>query len=149
MASFNKVILAGNMTREPQLSFTPGNTPVCEFGIATNRRYRDREGNQKEEVCYVDLVAYGKTAENINQYMNKGRPLLVEGRLRFRQWTNKEGQNRSKLDVFVENFSFIDSRGGGGQGGDRGRATVSAGVSGDGPAPADDEPPPENPDIPF
>lgn len=107
MASFNRVILAGNLTRDPQLSYTPSNTPVCEFGLATNRKWRDREGGTKEEVCFVDLTAYGRQAEVINQYMGKGRSILVEGRLRFSQWTSKDGQKRNKLDVIVENFTFL------------------------------------------
>lgn len=152
MASFNRVILAGNLTRDPQLSYTPSNTPVCEFGIATNRKWRDREGNQKEEVCFVDLSAYGRTAETINQYMKKGRPILVEGRLRYHQWTSKEGQKRSKLDVLVETFSFIDggSGGGGGAGGARPAARPGQAAAGDeGPPPDDYGPPAEDPNIPF
>lgn len=158
MASFNRVILAGNLTRDPQLSYTPSNVSVCEFGLAVNRRWRDRDGNQKDEVCYVDVVAYGRTGEVINQYMKKGRPLLVEGRLRYRQWTNKEGQNRSKLDVMVENFTFLDSGGGGGQGGGGGRGggqsrpapAAQAPVQHDeGPPPQMDDLPPEDPEVPF
>ena len=157
MANFNRVIVAGNLTRDPQLSYTPSNTPVCEFGMAINRKWRDRDGNSKDEVCYVDLIAYARQAEVINQYMGKGRPMLVEGRLRFRQWTSKEGQNRSKLDVVVENFTFLGSPPqGGGQGragGGAGRAPAQA--PGQGPAPADDVPPPpdemppDDPDVPF
>ena len=118
MASFNRVILAGNLTRDPQLSYTPSNTPVCEFGLATNRKWKDKDGNMKEDVCFVDITAYGRQAEVINQYMSKGRSILVEGRLRFSQWTNKEGQKRSKLDVIAENFTFLGGggAGGGGQG---------------------------------
>ena len=149
MANYNRVILAGNLTRDPQLSYTPSNTPVCEFGMALNRRWRDRDGNQKDEVCFVDLSAYGRTAETINQYMRKGRPILVEGRLRYRQWTNKEGQNRSKLDVLVESFSFVDSAGGGvGGAGGRPAAKPAAGAAEDGP-PDDFGPPIEDPNIPF
>lgn len=109
MASFNRVILAGNLTRDPALSYTPSNTPVCEFGMATNRKWRDKDGNSKEEVCYVDCQVFGKTAELVNQYFSKGKPILVEGRLRYRDWTNKEGQKRNKLDVLVETFTFIES----------------------------------------
>ncbi len=149
MASYNRVILAGNLTRDPQLSYTPSNTALCEFGMATNRRWRDRDGNQKDEVCYVDLNAYGRTGETINQYMRKGRAILVEGRLRFRQWTNKEGQNRSKLDVLVENFSFLDSGGGGG-GGSRPAARPAQAEAAEEAPPAEEYvPPPENPEIPF
>jgi single-strand DNA-binding protein len=145
MASFNRVILAGNLTRDPQLSYTPSNTPVVEFGLAVNRKWRDREGNMKEDVCFVDINAFGRPAETINQYMSKGRPILIEGRLRLRQWTNKEGQNRSKLDVVVDNFTFL---GGGGQGGSgRGRASAEAGAA---VASHDDEPPPaDDQDVPF
>ena len=154
MANFNRVILAGNLTRDPQLSYTPSNTAVCEFGMAINRRWRDRDGNNKDEVCFVDLIAYGRTAEVINQYMSKGRAILVEGRLRFRQWTNKEGQNRSKLDVFVDSCTFLGSPqgGGGARAGAPARAAAPAAAS----APADDEAPPpvddlpvDDPDVPF
>ena len=144
MASFNRVILVGNLTRDPQLSYTPSNTPVCEFGLATNRKWRDKDGNNKEDVCFVDITAYGRQAEVINQYMSKGRPILVEGRLRFSQWTNKEGQKRSKLDVIAENFTFLDSGGGGGQG-----ARQNGGGQ-EQPAPApDQEGPVPDSEIPF
>ena len=146
MANFNRVILAGNLTRDPQLSYTPSNTAVCEFGMALNRRWRDRDGNQKDEVCYVDLTTYGPRAETLNQYMSKGRSLLVEGRLRYRQWTNKEGQNRSKLDVVVENFTFLG--GGGGGGGGQGRAPARSAPADNAP-PVDDGPPVNDADIPF
>ena len=111
MASFNKVILLGNLTRNPQLRYLPNNNPVCEFGLAVNRSWRDREGNQHEEVCFVDLSAFGRQAETINQYMSKGRPLLVEGRLKYDTWTGQDGQKRSKLSVVVENFQFVGPRG--------------------------------------
>ena len=144
MASFNRVILAGNLTRDPELSYTPNNTPVCKFGMAVNRRWRDRDGNQKEEVCYVDLTAFGRGGETINQYMTKGRPLLVEGRLHFSRWTDKEGQNRNKLEVVVENFTFLG--GGRGEGGSSRGAPASRDA---GPPPVDDAPPAEDADIPF
>jgi single-strand DNA-binding protein len=155
MASFNRVILAGNLTRDPQLSYTPSNVPVCEIGLATNRKFRDKDGNQREEVCFVDLQAFGRTAEMINQYFQKGRPILVEGRLRYREWTNKEGQKRNKLDVMVENFAFIDSGGGGrGQAGGGGGYRSQGGGAPraqepDAPPPMDDMPPPADADIPF
>jgi single-strand DNA-binding protein len=149
MASFNRVILAGNLTRDPQLSYTPSNTPVCEFGMAINRKWRDRDGNQKDEVCFVDLSAYGRMAETINQYMKKGSPMLVEGRLRYRQWTNKEGQNRSKLDVHVDNFTFLGGGGGGANASRPAARPAQAGASEE-PPPVDDYgPPPEDPNIPF
>jgi len=154
MANFNRVILAGNLTRDPQLSYTPSNTAVCEFGMATNRRWRDKDGNTKEEVCFVDLTSYGRTAEVINQYMAKGRSILVEGRLRFSQWTNKEGQKRNRLDVVVDSCTFLGSPqgGGGARAGAPARAAAPAAAS----APADDEAPPpvddlpvDDPDVPF
>lgn len=151
MASYNRVILAGNLTRDPQLSYTPSNTPVCEFGLATNRRWKDRNGTMREEVCFVDLVSYGRGAEVINQYMRKGQPMLVEGRLRFRQWTNQEGQKRSKLDVFVENFTFLGGGpgGGGGRGaGGAGRTQADGGEAWDAGPSQDDSPPPEDGDVP-
>jgi len=150
MANFNRVILAGNLTRDPQLSYTPSNTPVCEFGMAINRRWRDRDGNNKDEVCFVDLIAYGRPAEVINQYMTKGRAILVEGRLRFRQWTSKEGQNRSKLDVVVDNFTFLGGgQGGGARAGAPARAAAPAeAADNEAPPPADDLPP-DDPDVPF
>ena len=117
MAGYNRVILMGNLTRDPQLRYLPNNTAVCEFGIAANRRFRDRDGNQKEEVCFVDVTAWGRQAETINQYMGKGRPILVEGRLKFDQWTGQDGQRRSKLTVVAENFQFVGSREGSGGGG--------------------------------
>ncbi len=117
MANYNKVILAGNLTRDPQLSYTPSQTPVCEFGMAINRRYRGGDGQQREDTCFVECQAWGKTGEIINQYMSKGRPLLVEGRLTYDAWEGKDGQRRSKLRVTVENFQFLGGGGGGGQGG--------------------------------
>ncbi|MHC4445367.1 MAG: single-stranded DNA-binding protein [Planctomycetota bacterium] len=146
MANFNRVILAGNLTRDPQLSYTPSNTAVCEFGMAVNRKWRDREGNMKDEVCYVDLVTYGQRAETINKYMNKGRPIMVEGRLRFQNWTNKEGQNRNKLDVVVENFTFL---GGGQRAGVGSQGGSSQAASDQAPPVMDDVPPMDSDEIPF
>jgi single-strand DNA-binding protein len=160
-ANFNRVILAGNLTRDPQLSYTAGNTPVCKFGLATNRKFRDRDNNTKEEVCFVDLTAFGKPAEIINQYMGKGRSILVEGRLHYHQWTDKEGKNRTKLEVIVENFTFLGDRqgggaegGGGAQRGGYNRAAAGGGrpaaaPAGDDEPPIDDAPPPSDADIPF
>lgn len=104
MANFNKVILAGNLTRDPQLSYTPSQTAVCEFGMAINRKWKDTN-----EVCFVDCQAWGKTGEIINQHMSKGRPLLVDGRLTFDAWEGKDGKKHSRLRVTVENFQFLGS----------------------------------------
>jgi single-strand DNA-binding protein len=111
MANYNKVILLGNMTRDPQLKYLPSNLAVCEFGLAINHRWRDKDGNQKEEVCFVDVSAFGRQGETINQYMTKGKPILVEGRLRFDSWTGQDGQKRSKLSVVAETFQFVGARG--------------------------------------
>lgn len=110
MANYNRVILLGNLTRDPELRYLPNNTPVCEFGMAINHRWRDRDGNQREDVCFVDIAAFGKQGETINQYMSKGRQLLVEGRLRYDSWTAQDGSKRSKLSVVADNFQFVGSR---------------------------------------
>ena len=111
MANFNKIMLMGNLTRDPQLTYLPSNTPAVEIGLAVNRRFRKQDGEQGEETLFVDCRAYGKTAELINQYCAKGRPLFVEGRLQLDRWTDKDGNQRSKHRVFIENFQFVDSRG--------------------------------------
>jgi single-strand DNA-binding protein len=117
MASYNKIILMGNLTRDPQLSYLPSQTPVVEIGLAVNRRWRDQSGQQREDVCFVDCRCYGRQAETINQYMRKGRPILVEGRLELDQWEAQDGSKRSKHRVFIERFSFVDSGQGGSGGG--------------------------------
>lgn len=110
MANFNKIFLMGNLTRDPQLSYLPSQTAVVEFGIAVNRKWKSKDGEDKEEVCFVDCRAYGRTAENINKYLAKGRPLFVEGRLTFDSWTAQDGSKRSKHRVTVENFQFLDQQ---------------------------------------
>jgi len=112
MANYNKVILAGNLTRDPQLSYTPTQTPVVDFGMAINRTWRGQDGEKREETCFVDCRAFGRQAETINQYLSKGRPVLVEGRLHFSSW-EKDGRKHSKLRVTVENFQFLGSAQGG------------------------------------
>ncbi len=110
MANFNKVILAGNLTRDPELRFTPKGTAIAEFGLAINRSWKDESGQTKEEVTFVDITAYGRQAEVIGQYFKKGRPILMEGRLRYDSWDDKAtGQKRSRLKVQLEAFQFIDS----------------------------------------
>jgi len=116
MASYNRIVLVGNLTRDPQLSYTPANTAICKFGIATNHKWKDRDGGAREEVCFVDCTVFGKAAETFNQYMAKGRSVLVEGRLKLDQWTSPEGDKRSKHEVVVENFIFL----GGGRPGESG-----------------------------
>jgi len=119
MAYYNKVILIGNLTRDPQMSYLPSQTPVVEFGLAINRRWRGQDGQQRDETCFIDCRAYGRSAETINQYMVKGRSILIEGRLQFDTWEGKDGTRRSKHRVVVENFQFVSPGGAGGQRGPR------------------------------
>jgi single-strand DNA-binding protein len=144
MANFNKVILAGNLTRDPQLSYLPSQTPVVEFGLAINRRWRGQNGEQREETCFVDCRCYGKQAETFNQYMSKGQPVLVEGRLQFDSWEGPDGQKRSKHRVVVQNYQFL--------GGPRGapqRPAQQAARPAEMQAEEPPEPPPSDDDIPF
>ncbi len=104
--NFNKVILAGYLTRDPQLSFTPAQKPVVDFGLAINRNWTGQDGQKREETCFVDCRAFGKTAETINQYLAKGKPILLEGRLHFSAW-EKDGRKFNKLRVTVDQFQFV------------------------------------------
>ena len=150
MANFNKVILAGNLTRDPELRYTPKGTAIAKFGLAINRTWKNEAGETKEEVTFVDVDAFSRSAELIGQYFKKGRPILIEGRLRLDTWDDKQtNQKKSKLGVVMESFQFLDSQ-----------------RSGDGAAPAaaaprpkpvaappepgpDSEPPPVEDDVPF
>jgi len=110
MASFNRVILAGNLTRDPELRYTPKGTAVAKIGLAINRNYTTETGEKKEEVTFVDVEAWGRQAEVVAQYFKKGRPILVEGRLKLDTWEDKNThQKQSKLKVVLEGFSFVDS----------------------------------------
>jgi len=112
MANFNKVILAGNLTRDPELRYTPKGSAVVKFTLAINRTWKNEAGENKEEVSFVDVEAWGRQAEVIAQYMRKGRPFLVDGRLKQDTWEDKNThQKQSKLKVVLEGFSFIDSKG--------------------------------------
>lgn len=151
MASFNRVILAGNMTRDPELAHTASNMPICKFGLATNRKWRDKNsGENREEVCYVDCTAFGRTAEVIHQYFGKGKSILIEGRLQFSQWEAQDGSKRSKLGVVAERFEFIGSSSGEQRDGGRApsRQTAAPAASG-APMPSDDYGPPADGDVPF
>jgi single-strand DNA-binding protein len=112
MATYNKVLIMGNLTRDPELKQTPSNQSVAQIGIAMNRKFKDREGTMREETTFVDCEAWGRTAEVMAQYLTKGKPVFVEGRLKLDQWQDKDGNNRSKLKVVIESFQFIDSKGG-------------------------------------
>ncbi len=120
MASYNKVILMGNLTRDPELRQTQSGTSVCRFSIAVNRSFNSQDGSSRDETCFIEIDSFGKSAENIAKYFNKGKPILVEGRLRQDSWEDKQsGQKRTKLMVVLERFEFVggprnDSNGGGG-----------------------------------
>jgi single-strand DNA-binding protein len=115
MASFNKVLLLGNLTRDPQMRYLPSQQPVTEFGLACNRKYKTQSGESREEVTFIDCTAWGRTAEIINQYCTKGKPIFVEGRLKYDTWEDKNGGGkRHKLTVTVENIQLLGGRDGGG-----------------------------------
>lgn len=127
-ASFNKVILVGNLTRDPELRYTPKGSANARLGLAVNRKYKDANGQLQEEVSFIDIDAWGQQAETIAQYMRKGGAMLIEGRLRQESWEDKQtGQKRTALRVVLENFQFL----GGGQ-----RAGEGAPASGPAPRPA-------------
>ncbi|MFI4912398.1 MAG: single-stranded DNA-binding protein [Sedimentisphaeraceae bacterium JB056] len=117
MSSYNKIILLGNLTRDPQMSYLPSGTPVVDFGLATNRRWTGQDGQQRDETCFVDCRMFGKRAEVIQRYFKKGAPIFVDGRLTFDSWTAQDGTKRSRHRVSVENFEFVGQGGSGGQGG--------------------------------
>jgi len=154
MASFNKVILVGNLTRDPELRYTPKGTAIAKIGVAVNRVWTNEAGERKEEVTFVDVDVFGRTAENVGQYMRKGRPILIEGRLRLDQWDDKQtGQKKSRLGVVAETVQFLGSASGGGEGSGaseapRRSAPPSAPAAPTAPS-EPDMPPPEEDDVPF
>lgn len=127
MRGFTKAIIAGNVTRDPEMRTTPSGSQVCSFTIAVNRSFRGSDGNQQESVSYLDCVAWGKSGETINQYIHKGSALLVSGRLEQRSWDDKNtGQKRSRVEIVVDDFSFIGGdRAGGSNGGGFSRSNAS------------------------
>jgi single-strand DNA-binding protein len=159
MPNLNKVMLIGNLTRDPELRYTPGGTAVTDFGLAINRRWTAQNGEKKEEVCFVDCQAWARSAEIISEYCKKGVPLFVEGRLRLDNWEGRDGQKHSRIRVVVEGFQLL-----GAPIGPR-KAGAAAGRGAPAPAPAAEapsaggpppeaEPPAEAPfkvddDIPF
>lgn len=136
----------GNLTRDPEVKYTSGGTAIAKLGMAINRRWRAQDGQMQEETTFVDVDAFGRQAETVGQYLKKGRPILIEGRLKYDQWEDKQsGQKRSKLGVVLERFEFLDSRSDG-SGGD-----FSGGGTGEGGATTGQSsgPPPEEDDVPF
>jgi single-strand DNA-binding protein len=147
MANFNKVLLLGNLTRDPQLSYLPSQTAVVDFGLAVTRTWTGQDGSKKEETCFVDCRAFGKPAETIQKYCTKGKQLLVEGRLTYDAWTAQDGTKKSKHRVTVENFQFVGAPSGA-------RPAAPAGRTDPGNVPVDNEPGPQGFDdsgdeIPF
>ena len=154
MASYNKVLLLGNLTRDPEVRYTPKGTAVTDLGIAVNRQYTLDTGEKREEVTFVDVTFWGRTAEVAGEYLKKGRPVFIEGRLQLDTWDDKQtGQKRSKLKVMGEAMQMLGSRPGGGGGGDapdeepRGRSSGAARSS----SPPKGGPPaePDDDEIPF
>lgn len=143
MASFNKVILMGNLTRDPELRYTPQGAAVCEFGLAMNEKYRSKAGEDVEKVCFVDITCWNKTAEIAAQYLKKGTAIHIEGKLTQDRWEDAGGQKRSKHKVTCERLTFVgskDSNGAGAAGGGGGqRADANVGQ----------DQTPEGDDIPF
>ncbi len=154
MASYNKVVLLGNLTRDPELRYTPKGSAVARLGLAVNRSYKSESGETMEEVTFIDVDAWGKQAELIAQYLRKGNPLFMEGRLKLDQWDDKNtGQKVSKLRVVLENFQFIGGRAeGGGMGGPSSgtaRPSRPQQSSGGSPAQPDSDGAPADDDVPF
>src|SRR5471032_2577504 len=145
MAYLNKVFLIGNLTRDPELRVTPKGTPICQFGIAVNRQFKDESGATRDETTFVDIEAWGKQGELVSKYLSKGIPAMVEGRLKLDQWEDKtSGQKRSKIKVVLDNVQFLSTRGGAGGGGP-GAGAASAPADGiDQTTPERHSPPPRS-----
>ena len=144
MASYNRVILVGNLTRDPEVRYIPSGTAVSEIGLAVNRSWYDKQSNsRKEETTFVDVTLWGREAEVAGEYLSKGRPVLIEGRLQLDSWEDKQtGQRRSKLRVVCERMQMLGSRGGGGGGGGNyggGGGSSQSGYGGGEPSPPDDD----------
>ena len=150
MASYNRVILLGNLTRDPELRYIPSGTAVAEIGLAVNDRKKNASGEWVEETTFVDVTLWARTAEVASEYLSKGSPVLIEGRLKFDSWENNEGQKRSKLRVVGERMQMLGSRGGGGGGKPQGGPPADQ-YSQSAPSAAQHDAPPEPPEgeIPF
>ena len=151
MASFNKVILMGNLTRDPELRYTPKGTAIAKIGLAVNRVWTNDAGEKKEDVTFVDVEVWGRTAENVGQYMRKGRPIMIEGRLKLDQWDDKQtGQKKSRLGVVAETVQFLGSAPGAGEGGaPAAPRTPRPAPSAPAGEPVEGDAPPESDDVPF
>ena len=147
--SFNKIILVGNLGRDPELRYTPQGTPVCSFSVATNEKRKDRAGEMQDFTTWFRVTLWGRQAETASQYLTKGRPIYVEGRLRLEEWTDKDGKQRYTLEVHATDMQFI----GGGRGDEAPSSTGPAAGGGSSRAATSDRQPPEpdlsDDDIPF
>jgi len=145
-ANINRVVLVGNLTRDPELRHTPGGTPVCSLRIAVNSRRKDESGQWVDKPNYFSISVFGNQAESCTQYLSKGRPVAIDGRLEWREWQAQDGAKRESVEVVADSVQFLGSRGDGEGGGDAANQFVPAGAgsesSADFPAAADD-------DIPF
>jgi len=149
MASFNKVILLGNLTRDPEVRYTPKGSAVADLGIAVNRQYTLENGEKREEVTFVDVTFWGRTAEVAGEYLKKGRPVFIEGRLQLDTWDDKQsGQKRSRLKVIGETMQMLGSRGGAGDTGEEGDRPARSGKPAAPPKPAGPSEPDDD-EIPF
>ena len=142
MASFNRVMLMGNLTRNPELRYTPSGSAVADLGLAVNESFKNKSGETVEQTCFVDVVVWGRQAETASEDLQKGSPVFVEGRLQFDQWESQQGEKRSKLRVRAERVQFLSSGGGAG-----GASSGSTGQTPDVPPPS--VPPPADDDVPF
>jgi single-strand DNA-binding protein len=150
MASFNKVVLVGNLTRDPELRYTPKGTAIAKVGLAVNHKWKNEAGEMKEEVTFVDIEVWGRTAENVGQYMRKGSSMLVEGRLKLETWDDKQtNQKRSKMLVVGETVQFLGSPRGGESAPSEPRASRAAAAKPPAAMEESDGPPPEEDDVPF
>ena len=140
--SFNKIILVGNLGRDPELRYTPQGTPVCSFSMATNERRKDKSGEMQDQTTWFRVTLWGRQAETASQYLTKGRPVYIEGRLRVEEWTDRDGKPRHTLEVHATEMQFIG-------GGARGEDAMAARASGGGEPPATGQPEPADDDIPF
>jgi single-strand DNA-binding protein len=151
MASYNRVILVGNLTRDPELRYIPSGTAVADIGLAINDRRKNANGEWVDETTFVDVTLWARQAEVASEYLSKGAPVLIEGRLQLDTWETNDGQKRSKLKVVGQRMQMLSTRSGGGGGGGTGRP-VQQDARRDQPAEDDFEPPPQEPpddDIPF
>lgn len=136
--SFNRIILVGNLGRDPELRYTPQGTPVCDFSLATNEKRKDKSGEVQDQTTWFKVTLWGRQAETASQYLSKGRPIYIEGRLRQEEWTDRDGKTRTTLEVHATDMQFI----GGGKSEDKEQARAAAAGAGPHPIPDDD-------DIPF